>query len=104
MFGFNCWNWYLAMCGYTTIEFWSPGPDNEALEEIDYAFQTVSDNLFRVFGTHKVFRILSPSLRNVPFTGIEWAFFQNAEGFDFNGFKVVKDVEMATISSLAPAD
>ena len=74
MFGFNVWNWYLAMVGYTTIEFWNPGPDNESLDEVDFAFQTVSDNLFRVFGTHKLLRILSPSLRNVPFTGLEWTF------------------------------
>lgn len=23
MFGFNCWNWYLAFTGYTTVEFWT---------------------------------------------------------------------------------
>jgi hypothetical protein len=47
-----------------------------------YAFQTVSDNLYRVFGTHKFFRILSPSMRNVPFTGLEWAFMLSDLGYN----------------------
>lgn len=48
-------------------------------------FETISDNLFRVFGTHKFFRILSPSMRNVPFTGLEWSFMFKDEGFDESG-------------------
>ena len=48
-------------------------------------FETISDNFYRVFGTHKMFRILSPSLRNVPFTGLEWSFKYRDEGYSFDG-------------------
>lgn len=30
--------------------------------------------MYKVFGTYNTFAILSPSLRNVPFTGIEWSY------------------------------
>jgi hypothetical protein len=39
-----------------------------------YAQPSVWDNLFLIFGTYKIIRILSPSLRNVPLTGLEWSF------------------------------
>ena len=48
----------------------------------------MSDNLYRIFGTHKLFRILSPSFRNVPFTGLEWSFRFKDEGYDCDGFKL----------------
>ena len=35
-----------------------------------------------------MFRILSPSLRNVPFTGIEWSFMFKDEGYDYDGFPI----------------
>lgn len=102
MLAFNGWNWYLAFSGYTTVEFWTTYADSDKVEMKDYAFQTVSDNLFRVFGTHKLFRILSPSLRNVPFTGLEWSFMQADEGYDQRGFRLrdntAGDVEMAQVA------
>jgi len=79
---FNGWNWYVAFCGYTTMEFWSNQTNAFGQEKMVYAFQTVSDNLYRVFGTHKFFRILSPSMRNVPFTGLEWAFMLSDLGYN----------------------
>ena len=87
MVAFNSWNWYLAFTGYTTVEFWGGGETDGGHRKFDYAFQTVSDNLYRIFGTHKVFRILSPSLRNVPFTGIEWSFLIADLGFNHSGVK-----------------
>jgi len=59
------------------------------------SFDSAEDNLFEVFGTHKLLRVLSPSLRNVPFTGIEWSFLMNDLGFDQKGRKLQSiDVEM----------
>jgi hypothetical protein len=40
----------------------------------DYSFESVRDNLFVIFGTYKPIRILSPSLRALPFSGVEWSF------------------------------
>ena len=84
---FNVWNWFLAFQGNTTIEFWTNfngiDPNRAKLR-----FETISDNLFRVFGTHKFFRILSPSLRNVPFTGLEWSFWFRDSGYDCDGKKI----------------
>jgi hypothetical protein len=52
------------------------------------SFDSAEDNLFEVFGTHKLLRVLSPSLRNVPFTGIEWSFLMSDLGFDQRGQKL----------------
>lgn len=38
-----------------------------------------------MFGTYNPFAILSPSLRNVPFTGIEWSFQLRDLGFNEKG-------------------
>ena len=43
--------------------------------------------MFAIFGTYKMFRILSPSLRNGPFTGLEWSFLMRDEGYDCEGKK-----------------
>ena len=50
-------------------------------------FESISDNLYRIFGTHKFFRIFSPSFRNVPFTGLEWSFRFKDEGYDCDGYR-----------------
>ena len=84
---FTCWNWFLAMFGSTTIEFWKYEGIGLEQGECKLRFDTVSDNLYRVFGTHKFFRILSPSFRNVPFTGLEWSFKYQDEGFDCFGLR-----------------
>ena len=80
---FNGWNWFLAVNGKTSIEWWTSEKG-----EAELSFDQKSDNLFRVFGTHKFLRILSPSLRNVPFTGLEWSFNFKDSGFDCNGKQV----------------
>ena len=87
MAGFSAWNWFLACTGHTSIEFWSNFGGVEA-NKAKLNFDTANDNLYRVFGTHKMFRILSPSLRNVPFTGLEWSFMMKDDGYDCNGNKL----------------
>ena len=86
MAGFTGWNWMLAFNGKTTIEFWTLFDTTRRRAEL--SFEQSSDNLFRVFGTHKMLRVLSPSLRNVPFTGLEWSFWFKDTGFDANGYEM----------------
>lgn len=90
LIAFNGWNWFLAFNGKTTIEFWS---DQSGVE---LSFSNASDNLYRVFGTFKMLRILSPSLRNVPFTGLEWSYYFKDEGFDCNG-KRLPETELTAV-------
>jgi len=51
MIGFNGWNWYLAMTGYSTIEFFGAISRQDNGERYDYAFKTIRDNLYKTFGT-----------------------------------------------------
>jgi DHHC palmitoyltransferase len=87
---FNAWNWFLAFNGKTTIEYWTDEKGDAQL-----SFSQYTDNLYRVFGTFKLLRILSPSLRNVPFTGIEWSYYFKDEGYDCNGKKL--ETELAAV-------
>ncbi len=73
LIGFNGWNWFLTMMGLSTIEFWGKKGGREG-QRYDFSFSTIRDNLFEAFGTQSLVAILSPSLRNVPFCGIEWSF------------------------------
>jgi len=84
MFAFTVWNWYLAMIGCSTIEFWSDVMQEKEENKLkwEFGFKTISDNLYKSFGTYKILRVFSPSMRNVPFTGIEWSFLLNDAGFD----------------------
>ena len=74
LFFFNVWNWYMACSGLTTIEFWRRFYMLQGENLYDFSFDTVSDNLFIIFGTHKIIRIFSPSLRALPLSGIEFSF------------------------------
>jgi len=56
----------------------------------DFSFDTVKDNLFVLFGTHKILRILSPSMRALPFSGLEWSYLVKEEGFDEDGYRIVQ--------------
>jgi hypothetical protein len=87
---FNVWNWTLAMKGMTTIDVvkYFSGKDNGKI----LRFKTFSDNLFTIFGTHKLLRVLSPSLRPGPFTGLEWSFLLRDEGYDCNGNKIEEEM------------
>lgn len=55
------------------------------IQKYDYYFRSIRDNLYRVFGTYNPFAILSPSLRNVPFTGIEWSYQLKDLGYNEKG-------------------
>ena len=85
MAGFTGWNWMLAFNGKTTIEFWSVYEKDR--KRLDLSFSSARDNIYRVFGTYKIIRVLSPSLRNVPFTGLEWSFWFKDSGYDANGYE-----------------
>lgn len=87
LIAFNGWNWFLALTGNTTIEFWSnlSMSNRDKTNNFDFSFTNATDNLFAIFGTHKLLRIMSPSLRNPPFTGIEWSFVLKDEGYDCDG-------------------
>ena len=57
--------------------------DGNNMEEVfDFSFDTIRDNLFVIFGTTKLARILSPSMRALPFNGIKWSFMLKDQGFD----------------------
>ena len=86
MAGFTGWLWWLACCGITTIEFWTVFSAEEKMAALGFAKS--ADNLFRVFGTHKLLRLLSPSTRNVPFTGLEWSFWLKDNGYDAHGYEL----------------
>ena len=57
----------------------------------DFSFDTIKDNLFVLFGTHKIFRILSPSMRALPLSGLEWSYLIKEEGFDEDGYRIVEE-------------
>ena len=82
---FALWNWFQAVFGSTNIEFLKQRGLGINKGEAKLRFDTISDNLYRIFGTHKFFRVFSPSFRNVPFTGLEWSFRFKDEGFDCDG-------------------
>ncbi len=90
MLGFNGWNWYLAMTGFSTIEFFGSVSRTDSGEKYDFNFSTIRDNLYKTFGTHGIFAIFSPSLRNVPFSGIEWSYQMRDLGFNEKGDQRVR--------------
>ena len=97
---FSGWNWFLAMFGATSVEFMKNEGLGNDKREANLRFESVSDNLYRIFGTHKFFRIFSPSFRNVPFTGLEWSFRYKDEGYDCDGLLIGSmDEELAEIRS-----
>ena len=57
-----------------------------------------------MFGTYNPFAILSPSLRNVPFTGIEWSYQLRDLGFNEKGEIAVnnfdEEVKLNDVSEL----
>lgn len=51
----------------------------------DFSFDLVRDNLFNIFGTYKLARQFSPSLRQVPLSGLEWSFVLKEKGIAEDG-------------------
>ena len=84
LIGFNAWNWYLAISGTTTIEFWKWYGSYGAIP-FDYSFDRIKDNLFLIFGTDKVIRMFSPSLRPSLLSGLEWSFVLKERGIPEDG-------------------
>ena len=66
----------------------------------DFSFDTIKDNLFVLFGTHKLLRILSPSMRALPLSGLEWSFRVKEEGFDEDGYRYVEEVKQTELTQL----
>ncbi len=91
LFLFNCWAWFMACSGITTIELVKQNSLFEDEQIFDFSFDTIKDNLFVLFGTHKIFRILSPSMRALPLSGLEWSFLVKEEGFDEDGYRIVEE-------------
>jgi len=85
MIPFNGWNWYLAITGQTTIEFWMQRPDQE--NNVEDFSKRVSDfrqghktkNLEYVFGTRNILRMLLPSFRPLKHDGIDWENYINKQ-------------------------
>ena len=84
LFFFLVWHWYLAFSGTTTIEFWKYHSSYVSVP-YDFSFDLVRDNLFNIFGTYKLVRFFSPSLRQVPLTGLEWSFVLKERGIGEDG-------------------
>lgn len=47
---FNVWNWFLAYYGLTSLEFFGQVTGSKQ-NCYDYSFETLNDNMFKVFGT-----------------------------------------------------
>ena len=93
LFFFNTWNWFLAMAGMSTVEYWTSAGKGRKGGDV---FRNIRDNLYKIFGTNSLIAILSPSLRNVPFTGIEWSFQAKDMGLNERGEEmttIVRDLE-----------
>lgn len=88
MIGFNAWNWYLAMTGYTTIEYFGVMTREGSGQKYDFNFNSIRDNLYRVFGTQSLISVFSPSLRSLPFSGVEWSYQMKDLGFNEKGILV----------------
>ena len=84
MLFFLTWQWYLAISGTTTIEFWKYHASYVSVP-YDFSFDLVRDNLFNIFGTYKFVRAFSPSLRELPLTGLEWSFLLKEKGIGEDG-------------------
>lgn len=78
---FGGWNWYLALNGNTTLEFWANKTNYELFNGIsNYSFGTWKKNLFYIFGSSNLFKIIFiPSFKKLPFSGLEISKFIDPE-------------------------
>ena len=72
---FAGWNWFLAFNGNTTLEFWADRTDFILDGGVrNYSFGNWRKNLFYIFGTENLFKILFvPSIKKLPFSGLEFS-------------------------------
>lgn len=101
LFIFNCWCWFMACSGMTTIELVRQNSLWDDEQMFDFSFDTVKDNLFVLFGTHKPLRILSPSMRALPLSGLEWSFLVKEEGFDEDGYRYSEGVQQTELTQIS---
>ena len=83
---FAGWNWFLAINGNTTLEFWADRTDYMLDGGIkDYSFGNWRKNLYYIFGEKNLFKILFiPSIKKLPFSGLEISKFVD-QGFSIEG-------------------
>ena len=75
MIGFNIWNWFLAMTGQTSVEFWGRRLDKLDTQgkRFEYSYNSCFTNLKVIFGTRNICKILLFSnIRTLPTNGVEW--------------------------------
>ena len=82
----NLWHWALAMTGVATVDVICGGKGMHSLKSATgkkqrLTFRSIRDNLYRVFGTQSLIAIFSPSLRGMPFSGVEWTYQARDLGF-----------------------
>ena len=87
---FNYWNWFLALNGATTIEYWeSRLSESNGKGVCEFSFGNWRDNLFYIFGSRSVFRILFvPSVTRLPFSGLEWSKYYDKD-FMVDGIEMI---------------
>jgi len=101
MTAFNILNWLLALNGDNTLDFWKQLFEDkergECATKFVYSFTLWRENMYMFFGTQNFFRILSPSLRSLPFTGLEWSFLLFDKGYNLAGERIKRneDIEMS---------
>ena len=81
---FSGWNWFLALNGCTTLEFWADKTNfydpNEGIR--DFSFGNWKKNLLYIFGTENIFKILFlPNVKKLPFSGLEFSRFVDKSFF-----------------------
>ena len=81
---FSGWNWFLALNGCTTLEFWADKTNfydpNEGIR--DFSFGNWKKNLLYIFGTENIFKILFlPNVKKMPFSGLEFSRFVDKSFF-----------------------
>lgn len=65
--GFSMWNWYLAITGFTAIEFWDKG----RVKTFERKYRI--ENLRTIFGdVNNWIQITAPSVRNLLSNGVIW--------------------------------
>lgn len=76
LFFFNLWNWYLAIKGYTTIEYWGGKNEKKAAQTHEgnkFYSSSYLENLEQIFGTQSFLKILKPTFRKMPHDGVSWS-------------------------------
>jgi hypothetical protein len=68
MMFFGGWNWFLALTGFTVIEFFATRlPDNDPRKirkQVKlFGNNNIKDNLYIIFGTRTIWRMFLPSIR-----------------------------------------